>query len=42
MSIGKTTELNLVDTAQLVDGSVTSAKLASFGLTKAEVAALVK
>lgn len=39
MSIGKTTELNLVDTSQIVDGAVTSAKIAAGAVDSAALAA---
>ena len=37
MSIGKTTDLNLVDTAQIVDGSVTSAKIGAGAVVAAKI-----
>jgi hypothetical protein len=39
MSIGKTTDLNLVDTAQIVDGSVTSAKIGAGAVGSAAISA---
>jgi hypothetical protein len=38
MSIGKTTELSLVNTAQIVDGSVTSSKIAAGAVGSAALA----
>jgi hypothetical protein len=38
MSIGKTTDLNLVNTAQIVDGSVTSAKIGAGAVGSAALA----
>jgi hypothetical protein len=39
MSIGKTTDLNLVNTAQIVDGSVTSAKIGSGSINSTHIGA---
>jgi len=37
MGIGKTTDLNVVDTSQIVDGSLTSAKIADNAVVAAKI-----